>query len=77
VEPEPLYRLLEEAVIKAEDGPKMWRVTWRNIETGNKVGRILTQSEYEASLAQNRPADKPLWTRDEIDDIGTPNITHD
>lgn len=75
MDPEPLYRLLDEAVIR--DGPKMWRVTWRNTQTGNKVGRILTQDEFEASLAQNRPADKPLWSRDEIDEIGTPNIAHD
>ena len=71
MDPEPLYRLLEEAVIR--DGPKMWRVTWRNTQTGNKVGRILTQDEFEASLAQNRPADKPLWSREEIDQIGIPN----
>ena len=70
MDPEPLYRLLEEAVIR--DGPMMWRVTWRNTDTGNKVGRILTQDEFEASLAQNRPANKRFWTRDEIDDIGTP-----
>ena len=75
MEPKPLYRLLEEAVIEAEDGPKKWRVTWRNMETGNKVARILNQDEFEASLAQNRPADKPLWSRDEIDEIGTPDIT--
>jgi len=74
VETEPKYRLLEEAVIEAENGPKTWRVTWRNIETGNKIARVLTDDEHEASLAQNRPADKPLWSRDEIDEIGTPNV---
>lgn len=75
MEPEPLYRLLEEAVIEAEDGPKTWRVTWRNIDKGTKVARLLTDDEYEASLAQNRPADKPLWSRDEIEEIGTPNVS--
>lgn len=72
MDPEPRYRLCEEAVIKDEHGPKMWRVTWRNMGTGNKVGLILTQDEFEASLAHNLPADKPLWSRDEIDEIGFP-----
>ena len=72
MDPEPLYRLLEEAVIR--DSPKMWRVTWRNRETGNKIRRILTRDEFEASLAENRPAEKPLWSRDEIDEIGTPKM---
>ena len=72
MDPEPLYRLLEEAVIR--DGPRMWRVTWRNTQTGNKVGRILTQDEYEASVAPNRPANKRFWTRGEIDEIGTSDI---
>lgn len=74
MDPEPVYRLLEEAVIEAANGPKMWRVTWRNMRTGNKVACILTDDEYEASLAPNRPADKPLWSRDEIDEIGTSDI---
>ena len=64
MDPEPLYRLLEGAVIR--DGPKMWRVTWRNRQTGNKVGRILTQDEFEVSLAQNRPADKPVGSTDVV-----------
>jgi hypothetical protein len=75
VDPEPLYRLLEEAVIR--DRPRMWRVTWRNRETGNTVRRILTRDEFEASLAENRPAEKPLWSRDEIDAIGTPRFPID
>jgi hypothetical protein len=75
VDPEPMYRLLEEAVIR--DSPKMWRVTWRNRETGNKIRRILTGDEFEASLADNRPVDKPLWSRDEIDQIGTHKSPYD
>ena len=74
MDPEPLYRLLEEAVIR--DSPRMRRVTWRNRDTGNKIRRILTRDEFEASLAENRPAEKPLWSRDEIDAIGTPKIPH-
>lgn len=58
------------------DSPRMWRVTWRNRETGNKIRRILTRDEVEASLAENRPAEKPLWSRDEIDAVGTPKIPH-